>query len=201
VSRLFFVDVDTQKDFMLPKGALYVPGAERMRPRLRRLFDFAVKNDIKILSTVDAHTADDPEFKRFPPHCVAGTEGQKKLEETLLFHPLVLKNREHDRNLAEDVRKYSQIIIEKQDIDVFSNPVLARLLRILPSRAFVFGVATEYCVRTACLGLRRNGVQTVLITDAIAALSVQGEKESLKDLRGAGVDFITSDILLEAGSR
>lgn len=201
MSRLFFMDVDTQRDFMLPKGALHVPGAERMRSKLRRLFEFAVNNDIKILSTVDAHTADDPEFERFPPHCVAGTEGQKKLEETLLFHPLVLENREHDRNLVEDVRKYSQIIIEKQDIDVFSNPVIARLVRVLPPRAFVFGVATEYCVRTACLGLRRNGVQTVLITDAIAALSVQGEKETLKDLRAAGVEFITSDALLETGSR
>ena len=70
MKNIFFVDVDTQLDFMLSNGALYVPGAERMIPKLRRLFDFARKNEISILSSVDAHTPDDPEFSSFPPHCV-----------------------------------------------------------------------------------------------------------------------------------
>jgi len=201
VSKLFFADIDTQKDFMLQTGALYVPGAERLRPKLRRLFDFALKNEIQILSSVDAHVENDPEFSQFPPHCIKGTEGQKKLEETLLPHPLFLENKEYDRNLFQDVRKHFQIIVEKQDLDMFSNPIAERLLRILPPRAVVFGVATEYCVRIACLGLRKKGVQTVLVTDAVAALSSKSEKETLNELRKAGVEFINLDLLLEAVSR
>ncbi|MEJ2109181.1 MAG: isochorismatase family protein [Acidobacteriota bacterium] len=201
MSRLFFADIDTQKDFMLPEGALYVPGAERIRPKLRRLFQFAQKNNIQIISSVDAHSADDPEFSQFPPHCISGTEGQKKLEETLVHRPLFLENRPKDRNLVEDVRKYSQIVIEKQALDIFSNPVAEKLLRVLPSRAIVFGVATEFCVKFACLGLRRNNVHTVLVTDAIAALSAKTEKEAMDEMREAGVEFIKSDALLEAGSR
>ncbi len=200
MDRIFFADIDTQRDFMLPKGALYVPGAERLIPKLRRLFEFAKKNEVHILSTADAHTPEDPEFEQFPAHCVEGTEGQRKLDETLLPYPLVLKNQAIDRNLIEDVRKHLQIIVEKKTLDVFSNPVIERLLRILPPRAIVFGVATEYCVQSACLGLRREGVQTVLITDVIKALSPQTERAALNNLRQAGVEFTTLDTLLGAGS-
>ncbi len=200
MNKLFFVDIDTQRDFMLPTGALYVPGAERIRSKLRRLFDFAKNNNVHVLSSVDAHSPEDPEFGQFPPHCVRGTEGQQKLEETLLPHRLVLENRVHDRNLVEDVRKYSQIILEKQDFDVFSNPMTEKLLKALPPRAVVFGVATEYCVRAACLGLRRNNVQTVMISDAVRPLSARTEEEALNVLRRAGVESIPLDALLDSVS-
>ena len=40
VSRsAIFWDVDTQVDFMLPGGKLYVPGAEKLIPNLKRLTD------------------------------------------------------------------------------------------------------------------------------------------------------------------
>ena len=44
MKNLFFMDIDTQKDFMLSSGSLYVPGAERIIRKLRKLFDFARKN-------------------------------------------------------------------------------------------------------------------------------------------------------------
>ena len=90
---------------MLPEGKLYVPGAERLIPRLRRLFDFARKNDITIISFADSHTPKDPEFQDFPPHCVQGSEGQRKLDDTLLPRPLIFQNKPIDRNLADAIRK------------------------------------------------------------------------------------------------
>jgi nicotinamidase/pyrazinamidase len=200
MKNLFFLDVDTQRDFMLPTGALYVPGAERILPKLRRLFDFARKNEISILSSADAHVADDPEFKQFPPHCVQGTEGQRKVDETLLPRPLIFQQQPIDRNLPEAVRKHQQIIVEKQSLDLFSNPIAERLTRVLPPRAIVFGVTTEYCVKMACLGLRRLGVQTVLITDAVRALAPKTEKEAMEEMRRAGVEYILLEALLGAGS-
>jgi nicotinamidase/pyrazinamidase len=200
MKNLFFMDVDTQRDFMLSTGALYVPGAERIIPKLRRLFDFAKKNEITILSSTDAHSPDDPEFKQFPPHCVQGSDGQKKLDETLLPRPLILPNKPIDRNLLEIARKHQQIIVEKQTLDMFSNPVSERLLRVLPSRAIVFGVTTEYCVKFACLGLRRLGIQTALLSDAVRALAPKTEKESLQEMGSAGVEFITLDALLGASA-
>jgi nicotinamidase/pyrazinamidase len=196
--NIFFLDVDTQRDFMLSTGALYVPGAERIIPKLRRLFDFARKNEISILSTTDAHAAGDLEFQQFPAHCVKGSEGQRKLDETLLLHPLVFPNKPVDKNLLEAVRKNQQIIIEKQSLDMFDNPVSERLLRVLPPRAIVFGVATEYCVKLACMGLRRFGIHTAVVSDAIRALASKTEKEALEEMRAAGVEFITLEILMES---
>lgn len=198
MKNIFFLDVDTQRDFILKSGALSVPGAEKIIIKFRKLFEFARKNQVSILSSVDAHIAEDPEFKQFPPHCVQGTEGQQKIDDTLLSRPLIFQNKSVDRNLIETVRKYQQIIIEKQTLDVFSNPMTERILRALPPRAIVFGVATEYCVRLACLGLRQRGVQTALVTDAIRAITPKGEIEALEEMRKAGVEFITLETLTGA---
>lgn len=200
MKNIFFLDVDTQRDFMLSSGALCVPGAERTIPKLRRLFDFARRNEITILSSVDAHLPDDAEFSQFPPHCVQGTDGQRKIDETLFPRPLILPNKPLNRNLVETVQKHQQIIVEKQELDLFSNPVAERLVRALPPRAIVFGVATEYCVKLACLGLRQRGVQTVLISDAVCALSPKTEREALDAMKRSGVEFIVLETLLGISS-
>src|SRR5437764_15358630 len=73
-----FFDVDTQNDFVLPAGALYVPGAEKIIPVVGRLNQCAADRGHRVISTVDAHTENDPEFRTWRPHCVLGTCGQQK---------------------------------------------------------------------------------------------------------------------------
>jgi len=74
VSRnLVFWEVYTQKDFMLPGGTLYVPGAERLLPNIKRLTDVARQGRVFLVSHGCYHPQDDPEFATFPPHCVKGT--------------------------------------------------------------------------------------------------------------------------------
>src|SRR5438309_6709694 len=65
--------VDAQKDFMLPDGKLYVPGAEKLLPNIRRLVDSVRDGRAFIVSHGCFHIVDDPEFKTFPPHCIKGT--------------------------------------------------------------------------------------------------------------------------------
>lgn len=197
MKQVFFFDIDTQRDFMLPSGALYVPSAERLIPKLRRLFDLARHHNILVLSSVDAHTPDDPEFCQFAPHCIKGTEGQRKIDETLFPRPLVLENKIRDMNLMDAVRKHRQIILEKQTLNVFDNPMTEKLLKALPSHAIVFGVATDYCVKLAAFGLRKNGVKTAVVTDAIRAISEETGERALDELTGAGVDFTTTEALLD----
>jgi nicotinamidase-related amidase len=109
---------------------------------------------------------------------------------------MIFPNKPIDRNMIDIVRKHHQIIFEKQTLDLFSNPMAERLLRVLPPRAIVFGVATEYSVQKACLGLRRLSVHTALVTDAICALTPKTEKEAIEEMRSAGVEFITLETLL-----
>ena len=42
--KIVFWEVDAQQDFMLPGGKLYVPGAERIIPNIKRLVDAAQKS-------------------------------------------------------------------------------------------------------------------------------------------------------------
>jgi len=193
---IFLLDIDTQRDFMLPSGALYLKGAERLIPKLQRLFDFARQSGLSILSSVDAHFPDDPEFADFEPHCIKGTEGQKKLDETRLRRLLVLENRPIDRNLVDMVKKHQQIVVEKQELDVFSNPVTERLLRALPPYAIVAGVATDCCVKLATLGLRRMGIKAAVLSDVITPIDIESGEKAIQEMRRAGAEFTTLDNLL-----
>jgi nicotinamidase-related amidase len=65
-----------------------------------------------------------------------------------------------------------QIILEKEKLNLFSNPNLPRLLEILEADEYVvYGVVTEYCVHHAALGLLETGKPVTLITDAIRSLN------------------------------
>src|SRR5580704_1693396 len=78
--KTVFFDIDSQIDFVYPAGALYVPGAERIVPVIAELNRRAPL----VISTMDAHSEDDPEFQIYPHHCVVCTTGQQKPSITLL---------------------------------------------------------------------------------------------------------------------
>src|SRR5712692_11504941 len=120
-SKVIFWDVDTQADFMLPGGKLYVPGAEKIIPNLQRLVDAARHGEVLLVSSADAHTPQDEEFRQWPPHCLQGTPGQKKIPETLTAHPRIVANRP-GAELPNDLAKTQQLLLEKQRLDVFTNP-------------------------------------------------------------------------------
>src|SRR5437762_5587329 len=118
-----FVDVDTQADFMDPAGRLYVPGAEQIVPCLQELFGYAVRARVPVLSTTDAHTPDDPEFKDWPPHCVVGTPGQKKIPQTVMARSITIE--QAAQTPAEWnwlLTHYDQIVFPKPTLNAFDNP-------------------------------------------------------------------------------
>lgn len=193
--RTVFVDVDTQLDFLFPAGALYVPGAERILPALGQLNRYAEAHGIPLLSTADAHAENDPEFAAWPPHCVAGTLGQRKPAATLLENRAVIPNRE--ASAAFD--RATQYIVEKQTIDVFETKTVRRVLDLLGAdRYVVYGVVTEICVISAVRGLLEPGKQVVLVADAIQALSAAKAAQALEEIRGVGGSIMTTGEILAA---
>lgn len=174
--KTVFFDVDTQLDFLFPAGALYVPGAEHIAPSLAALTSFAAKNSIQIVSTLDTHTENDPEFRTWKPHCVTGTQGQQKYSRTLLERP-----------------SPAQIIFEKNTIDFFANENLHRLLDELHAERFVvYGLVTEYCVRAAVLGLLERKARVDLVTDAIKSLSAAEERVTIEAFTAQGGRLISA---------
>src|SRR5579864_9799409 len=108
-SNLIFWEVDTQADFMLPGGKLYVPGAERLLPNIRRLTDAARQGRVFLVSHGCYHAKDDPEFKTFPPHCIKGTTGAVFVPEALTEQVLTIPN-EVTATLPRDLSQYQQIL-------------------------------------------------------------------------------------------
>ena len=171
--KTVFFDIDTQIDFVFPAGALYVPGAERIIPVISRLNQCA---EI-VVSTMCAHAENDSEFRQWPPHCVVGTTGQLKPQSTL--------------------RSSGQIIVEKQQLDLFTNPNLPKLLKELAADEYVvYGVVTEYCVSYASLGLLDTGRPVTLLTDAIRSLRDEDAARTIQAFTTRGGRLATSSQLL-----
>ena len=167
-----FFDVDTQLDFVNPSGALYVPGAEK---RIRTIADLN-RRAPRLLSTVDAHAEDDIEFRAWPPHCIAGTLGQRKPAATLVGG--------------------SQIIFEKTTTNAFLNPRLLPLLAELGAdRYVVYGVVTEICVRFAALGLLATGKPVEVVTDAVESLSPDAASAFYAEFTARGGRLLSSSTI------
>jgi nicotinamidase/pyrazinamidase len=189
--EVVFLDVDTQVDFMLPAGKLYVTGAEQLIPNLVKLMTWARAHAIPVLSTADAHTPDDPEFAQWPPHCVVGTPGQQRIPETQFPDAVVVPNR--PGAFVPGATWPSQIIIEKPDYYSTTNPNFDIILNALgPRRFVVFGVATEYCVRADALALRQRGLTVNLVTDAVKPITEEGGRKAIEMMVAAGVRLVTT---------
>jgi len=203
VSRDFiFWEVDVQADFMLPGGNLYVPGAEKLLPNIRRLTDAARRGRVFLVSHGCFHTPDDPEFTIFPPHCVKGSAGAELVPEALTQKVVRVPN-DAEAKLPEDLSSYQQILLEKQTLNIFESRHADTLVQRLGGHAefVVFGVVTEYCVSFAAKGLLERGRRVAVVQDAIETLKQEDGQKTISELRHLGARLTTTDEALSALGR
>jgi nicotinamidase/pyrazinamidase len=193
-----FWEVDVQADFMLPGGKLYVPGAEKLLPNIRKLTEAARRDEVFLVSHGCFHPANDPEFKQFPPHCLQGTSGAEFVPEALADKFVRVENDTH-ATLPKDLLKYQQIILEKQTLDIFETRHADELVERLGSDAefVVFGVVTEYCVGCAARGLLKRNRRVSVVRDAIATLASEVGSKTLAELQNLGATLVTTDQILD----
>ena len=195
VSRsVIFWEVDTQADFMLPGGKLYVPGAERLLPNIRKLTDAARQGCVFLVSHGCYHTKDDPEFKTFPPHCIKGTPGSAFVPEALTEKVVTVPN-EPTARLPQDLFAYQQILLEKQTLDIFESRHAGELVKRFEddTEFVVFGVVTEYCARFAAKGLLERGRRVSVVRDAIETLKAEDAQRTVAELQALGAKVITTE--------
>ena len=219
-----FFDVDTQNDFMNIDGKLYVDGAKEIKPNLKKLNDYANKNNILILGTADRHYGTkawkDSEIELskwggpFPNHCMEYTKGQSRIKETendeATFIPnnfymhnfFVQEPKEAKNSILIFIKHYKSIIFEKQCYSVFpeikgGNNYINDFLKLAKIKeAIVYGVATDYCVKAAVLGLQKRKIQCYVVKDAIKGVDSKTTRAAIKEMKLAGAKFaITKDIL------
>jgi nicotinamidase/pyrazinamidase len=213
MAATIFWDVDTQVDFIEPRGCLYVPGAETIVPNLARLVAHARGAGVPIVGDVDEHTLADeeiserPDFVRtFPPHCLRGTPGQRHVAATRPRDPLWIANRpQRLALLAAAVRRHrGEIYLKKNRLDVFTQPNTSLLLEILQPRAIVvYGVALEFCVACAVEGLlARGGAALTVVRDAVRAVDPARGARWLRRWAARGVRIASTDeVLATVGGR
>ena len=200
VSRDFvFWEVDVQADFMLPGGKLYVPGAEKLLPNIRKLTDASRRDEVFLVSHGCFHPADDPEFQQFPPHCLKGTPGAEFVPEALADRFVRLENRTTDR-IPGNLSEYQQIVLEKQTLDIFQTHHAEALVERLGNAPefIVFGVVTEYCVSCAVKGLRARNRRVAIVQDAIETLDPKVGAKTISDLKDLGARLVTAEEALAA---
>jgi len=165
--KKFLVVVDTQYDFMMPDGALYVPGAEELIvPGNKFLANLDSDVYDAVLFTYDTHTPEvfngSPESEQFPIHCVRGTPGYANV-----FNPGLIGGNIPTLSLVKGV--FSMWEEEKVTIFNIGDPQLSvgsqtwdrdELFAGYDKKTTlieVMGVASDYCVKQAVDGFVKLG--------------------------------------------
>ena len=212
--KRIYVDVDTQFDFCDLSGALFVPGASDAAVVWKRLVAHAAERGDIIVGSVDSHTHEAWEFKtnanvgphgekpNFPPHCVKGTRGWLKLPETLPARFAFVGMDAIDVHLPA---RSQAVYFEKEVYSLFANRNAAAVLDAFADAEavefVVFGVATDYCVRAAALGLvewaaSRSGRVTAstvtVVRDGVSGIACETIATAMREMSAAGVKFADS---------
>jgi nicotinamidase/pyrazinamidase len=190
-------DVDTQADFVHANGKLAVPDAERAVPAMARLVAAARAAGIPHVASADDHELTDAEISTepdlattYPPHCLRGTRGSEKIDETAQADPVPLALTE----VPEAWLRGREFLLLKKSFDVFTNPNVDRLLRLLdPAEVILFGVATDVCDDAAVRGLLDRGRTVTFVEEASRGLDEARTLACTAAWRESGVRFASVD--------
>ena len=144
--------VDMQNDFVRKEGKLYVPTAEATIPAIKKLIDNARKNNVLVIYTQDWHMKDDPEFKIWGEHALAGTWGAEIVDE--------LKPEKDD------------FLVKKYRYDAFFETPLDYILRVKGIKnVIVTGTVANICVLHTAGSAALRWYNVVMIKDGISAIT------------------------------
>lgn len=170
--------VDVQNDFC-PGGALAAPKGDEVIPVINKLAD---KFDI-VLASRDDHPPQSDHFKKWPVHCVAGSEGAK-------FHK--------DLDTSKIEKELLKGTDDKDDGYSAFEAKNTNLKEYLQSRnvdeVYITGLTAEYCVKETAIDSSRNGFRTYVVDDAVAAVQPDSdeERDAYIEMKKEGVIMIKS---------
>ena len=164
------VVVDVQNDFADPGGSLFVQGGDAVVARVNDAVHQADADSALVVYTQDWHPPSTPHFAKdggiWPVHCVADTWGAELHPGLAVVGPRVRKGSNGEDGYSGFTMR-DPISGEERP-----TPLEALLREHGVTRVAICGLATDYCVRGTVLDARRLGFETVVLTDAIAAVEL-----------------------------
>ncbi|AEG15055.1 isochorismatase hydrolase [Desulfofundulus kuznetsovii DSM 6115] len=168
MSRNVLIVIDMLKDFIDADGALNCgeKGREIVPFVVEKVKEFMAQKE-PVIFVMDAHDPEDPEFSRFPVHCVYGTPGAGLIDE-----------------LASMVEEYPFAIkVPKTRYSGFFRTNLNKILEDLnPAVVHVVGVCTNICVLYTVEELRNRDYRTVVYTKGVASFDEEAHRWALKQM-------------------
>jgi nicotinamidase/pyrazinamidase len=161
--------VDVQRDFTIgkfKKGALAVPGANENYVKLVS----SKTNDLKregyaVYASMDWHPAGHISFYEscgsWPRHCVQRTKGAELLLDTALFSAVFKKG------VAIKTDSYSAFFSGGMD----ETGLRSYLKNDGVQNLIIYGVATDYCVKSTALDALNFGFATIVLKDFCRSVS------------------------------
>ncbi len=194
------IDVNTQQDFLKSDGAIPVANLDDILPKIKKIFSWAKKHKVPIISPTDIHRPGTEKIKSPLFHCIEGTPGQKKLAFTLFPKRYVIEHNSSDLSLPGNLLgKYRQIIIHKRTNDVFTNPRADRFFSEIQSkRMIVFGVGAERAIKMLVLGLLSRCKHPIVIKDACGYWDKESADLALRQVEAKGAVMITTEELIKS---
>ncbi|MFZ5643971.1 MAG: cysteine hydrolase family protein [Bacillota bacterium] len=160
--------VDMLNDFVRREGSLYCgESADRIIPFVEEKVREFVSEGLPVIFIMDAHDTEDLEFKRFPPHCIYGTEGAGIIEE-----------------LKKIIDEYSFVIkVPKNRYSGFFRTNLNQILKDLRSEIIeVVGLCTNICVMYTVEELCNRDYKVVVYRDGVASFDLEAHRWALKQM-------------------
>lgn len=166
--------VDMQNDFVHEKGKLFVPDAPKTIKPIKTLIERFRKDNATIIYTQDWHMEDDPEFKIWGVHAVAGTWGAEIVDE--------LKPGDKD------------ITIKKLRYDAFYGTSLDHILRVKGIKNLVVtGTVANICVLHTAGSAALRWYKVIIPMDCISALTEEDYQFTLRQ-----VDFLYKGTIVKS---
>ncbi|MCY0874030.1 isochorismatase family protein [Acidianus infernus] len=144
--------VDMQNDFVRKEGKLPVPTAESTIKPIKDLLKKARDSSALVIYTQDWHMKDDPEFKIWGEHALAGTWGAEIIDE--------LKPEKDD------------FIIKKYRYDAFFETPLDYILRVKGIKNLIItGTVANICVLHTAGSAALRWYNVIMPKDGISAIT------------------------------
>jgi len=154
--------IDMLKDFIEEDGALYCGNTSReIIPFIKQKIDEFHNREDLVVYICDSHQGDDPEFKMFAPHCIAGTRGAEIIDKL-------------------PVEK-SDIIIKKSRFSAFYSTNLDQVLsENKVTEIHVVGVCTSICVMDTVGDSRNRDYEVKVYSHGVADFDPEAHEFALK---------------------